>query len=181
MDRRRALELLGTLAIAPALTPNDLLQLGERVHASIGAPRALTAAQLRTVTAAAERIIPRTDTPGATDAGVADFVDVMLADWYSAPERERFIGGITQLDGRAERVHGKAFADCAVADQLALLGDADADVAHSRGTAATQHWFAMLKYLTVWGFCTSRVVAALEPQMTGRYDGNAPYKAANPS
>lgn len=182
MHRRRALEILGSLAVVPALAPRELLALGERVHQTTpDAPRALTPAQMRTVVAAAEQILPRTGTPGATDAGVAPFIDVMLADWYSPGERDRFVAGIDQLDRRATRVHGASFADCAPAQQAALLRDADAEVASSRGTAATQHWFAMLKYLTVWGYCTSRVVGDEGSSMKGTYDGNAPYKPATPS
>ncbi|HJQ19468.1 MAG TPA: gluconate 2-dehydrogenase subunit 3 family protein [Gemmatimonadaceae bacterium] len=182
MDRRRALELLGSLAILPALSPSELFDAGVRAHDRLAAkPRALTDAQFATVVAAAEQIIPRTQTPGATDANVAQFVDVMLADWYSVPERERFVAGVDALDRRARQLHQAPFARCTADDQRALLRDADAEVAALNGTAASQHWFATLKFLTVWGYCTSRLVAESEERLTGRYDGNAPYRAANPS
>ena len=47
------------------------------------------------------------------------------------------------------------------------------------GGAANAHWFAMLKYLTVWGFCTSEpgmreVLRSLPRPM--RYDGSAPVR-----
>ena len=45
-------------------------------------------------------------------------------------------------------------------------------------TEADDHWFAMLKHLTVWGYYTSRVGIEKELRvnlMPGRYDGNAAY------
>jgi hypothetical protein len=45
----------------------------------------------------------------------------------------------------------------------------------TNGAAANAHWFAMLKYLTVWGYCTSdvgmRETLHSWPQPM-RYDGN---------
>ena len=76
-------------------------------------PRAaayLTPAEARIVEAAAERIIPRTDTPGATEAHVADFADVMMAEWYPAAEAERFRAGIATLDATSRTRFGVAFA-----------------------------------------------------------------------
>jgi hypothetical protein len=50
--------------------------------------------------------------------------------------------------------------------------------------AANNHWFGMLKYLTVFGYCTSKVGQtqhlALWP-LPGRYDGDAPYRLASRS
>ena len=99
MHRRRALQFIGALAGLPALpvlgrfTESELLALGARIHDQLEGephqPRALTPAQLRLVEIAAEQIIPRTHTPGATDARVADFIDTMLADWYTGGRRAR--------------------------------------------------------------------------------------------
>ena len=130
--------------------------------------------------AAAEQIIPATDTPGATDAGVCAFVDKMLADWHTPAERERFLTGLPDLDARCRAQVGREFVDCAVADQVAVLTALDADVTALRAShgaaAANQHWFATLKYLTVYGYCTSEVgmrALALYP-LPGRYEGCAP-------
>jgi hypothetical protein len=57
--------------------------------------------------------------------------------------------------------------------------DRELDVRRQSGaTDADNHWFAMLKHLTVWGYYTSRVGIEKELRvnlMPGRYDGNAPY------
>lgn len=193
MRRRQALQVLGALAGLPALpalgrlSDSELFALGtgtnERMEGG-HALRALTPAQHRAVEVAAEHIIPRTDTPGATDARVADFVDVMLADWYPPADRARFLEGLAALDARAARGGIRSFADAPRSRQLALLGILDTEVNGLRrtdGPAADAHWFATLKWLTVWGFYTSRagIVEELRVDlMPGRYDGDAPLHAA---
>ena len=193
MKRRRAIQLLGALAGLPALpvlgrfSESELLALGTRIHEQLeGEPherRALTPAQYREVEVAAEQIIPRTHTPGATDARVADFIDTMLADWYTPAERERFVAGLADLDARAMQAHGKAFADLSSAARVTLLTALDDEVTALRranAQAGSEHWFATLKFLTVWGYYTSRVGVIDELRanlMPGRYDGNAEYLA----
>ena len=192
MHRRRALQFIGALAGLPALpvlgrfTESELLALGARIHDQLEGephqPRALTPAQLRLVEIAAEQIIPRTHTPGATDARVADFIDTMLADWYTAPERERFIAGLADLDGRAMSRYGRTFAGVSGSARVALLTTIDDEVTALRRAntqAGNEHWFATLKFLTVWGYYTSRVGATEELRanaMPGRYDGDAPVQ-----
>src|SRR5574338_1317293 len=119
MERRELLRWLvatAGLSCLEGLAPDDLVALGAHVHRSepLGSQptRALDAHARRTVIAAAERIIPKTETPGATDAGVGDFVDKMLADWYSPSERDRFLTGLRELDTVARRRFGKDFAEC---------------------------------------------------------------------
>lgn len=175
--RRDALRALGGFATLPflgSLSLDELLEVGRRAHARAAghAPRALTAAQHAIVEAAAERIIPRTNTPGATDARVADFVDVMLADWYDPRERDRFIAGLNELDERARGETGQRFVRSGATQQTRLLETID------RSPRDNDHWFSTLKFLTVWGYYTSRagVVDELRTELTpGRYDGNAPY------
>lgn len=192
-SRRQALRALSGIASLPLFGPlglEELAEVGRRAHtlaelrrssAPAAPPRALTPAQYDIVAQAVERIIPRTATPGATDARVADFVDVMLADWYGAAERERFIAGVGDLDARARNLAGRAFVQTTAPQQTALLEALDREVHGLRQSAAAGadgHWFAMLKHLTIWGYYTSRpgIVEELRVQLTpGRYDGNARY------
>ena len=120
------------------------------------------------MTVAAERILP-----GATEANVGAFIDKMLADWHTPEERARFLGGLPELDVRARGRARRDFADWPEADQVAVLTALDEAVS-AAGT--TDHWFARLKYLTVYGYCTSEVgmrALGLWPQ-PWRYDGCAP-------
>src|SRR3989442_8969365 len=92
MHRSEVLLLLaGTAAL-----PDRLLAIGRTVHqrARAGTLRALNPHQNETVATIAELIIPKTDTPGAREAGVPAFIDVMLADWGDERQRETFTAGV---------------------------------------------------------------------------------------
>jgi gluconate 2-dehydrogenase gamma chain len=185
MERRELIQWLvasAGLQCLDSLAPADLLALGRDVHRSTvsrTAQRALSPNARRTVAAAAERILPATDTPGATDAGVGAFIDKILTDWHTPAERERFLAGLPDLDTRCRARRGRDFVDCEKADQEAVLTALDDEVTALRAgngdPAANQHWFAMLKYLTVYGYCTSEAgmkALGLYPH-PGRYDGCA--------
>jgi hypothetical protein len=194
-SRRATLRALGSIAALQffeTLGVEELIAVGRRAHALAESrradarglsPRALTPAQYEAVVQAAERIIPRTDTPGATDSGVADFIDVMLADWYSAAERDRFTTGLSDLDARTRTLAGggSAFAQATERQQVEVLEALDRELhlrRQSGAAGANDHWFAMLKHLTVWGYYTSRpgIVEELRVELIpGRYDGNAKY------
>jgi hypothetical protein len=58
----------------------------------------LSASQRKLVAEVAEIIIPRTDTPGAIDAGVPAFIEMMLKDCYLSPEHQSFIEGLDALN-----------------------------------------------------------------------------------
>lgn len=188
-SRRDAVRSLAGFAALPFMgTADELIEVGRRAHSLAAlrqsgeaSPRALTAGEYDIVSQAAERIIPRTATSGATDARVADFIDVMLADWYNASHRERFKTGLRELDGRARNLASRVFVKCTEPQQTELLEtlDRELQVRRQSGLAgADDHWFGMLKYLTVWGYYTSRPGIEKELRVElipGRYDGKAPY------
>ena len=189
-DAVRALAGIAALPLFGRLGAQELLEIGRHAHtlaelresgASPGPPRALTALEYETVVEAAEHIIPRTATPGATDARVADFIDVMLADWYDVSDRQRFKIGLRELDAHAGKLAGQTFVKSTARQQSELLEKLDRELTAPRQSGqagADDHWFAMLKHLTIWGYYTSRpgIVEELRMQLVpGRYDGNARY------
>jgi hypothetical protein len=191
MERRELIRfLMATAGLKglDGLRPGELLAFGVHVHESRAVGRetssVLDAHARRTVVSAAERIIPASDTPGATDADVVSFIDRMLGDWYSPGERDRFLAGLRELDARCRARHRKDFADCDERDQVAVLTAFDDDTTAARrragGANPNEHWLAMLKYMTVFGYCTSEVAMRRTfgswPRPT-RYDGCAPVGA----
>lgn len=82
----------------------------------------LTPAEVADVTAIAARIMPTTDTPGATEAGVVHFIDRAFAE-FAADDLPEFRKELAALGPRitARRASASRFADLGAADQDAVL------------------------------------------------------------
>src|SRR5579863_9154678 len=110
MNRREALQLLATgaaLQLAPANMMAALREARAVLRYQSGSDstaRSLNAHQTATVTAMAEMILPRTDTPGASDVGASHFIDLMLREWYGEAARERFLAGLSGVDARSQEL-----------------------------------------------------------------------------
>lgn len=171
MQRRDLLRLLGTGALLP-FVPRSLdaaVRFGRAAHVAAAQDglEVLTAEQAELVSTLADLLLPRTDTPGASDVGVTGFIDHLLADWYHADEREQFLAGLTEIDTRA----GGRFTAVATAEQIRLLESLDGAEGQP-GSAESE--FARLKSLTIYGYFTSeRVVKEVtrDPLIPGRFDG----------
>lgn len=101
-------------------------------------PQLIKGAQHDLLTAVCDRIIPRTDTPGAADAGVADEIDFM------ATRRRALVDQVATALRRVEAVAGKPFTTLSAADQDAVLHRMSADLSTEEGKA-----FTLLKNLTI--------------------------------
>ena len=189
MDRRQALRLLATGA-ALQLAPLNLFAALREARAVVGAQtslRTLNPYQGGTVTAIAELILPKTDTPGAKDVGVSEFIDLILTEWYSGDDRTHFLRGLEDVDVRSQSLFGKNLIECTPkqqADILTALGEAmveDADRLHdqprqnrrSRREPA-KNFYYMLRNLTLTAYYTSEAGATAELNyqiIPDRYDG----------
>jgi hypothetical protein len=182
--RRDVLRWLATGTTLPLLgrfSPAEAHAFGRRVHASAHRPgegswQALDAQTGRALVAACEAILPASDTPGATAAGVDRFIDTMLADWYPARERDAVLAGLRSLDAHSRERHGQEFAEIPAEDRAALLSTLDEEARSSEKGQAL--WFAQLKELTIWGYFTSEIVVTQvlheSPLGPGRYEGCVP-------
>ena len=136
----------------------------------------------------AEMIIPATDTPGAIEAGVPRFIEMMVADWYTDTERGIFLDGLAALDASCRTAYGTDFLGCSAEQRVAALSEAEKNAAAyvsplPPGFLATMAklidertpFFAKLKELTVVGYFSSELGATefLEYNpMPMRYDGD---------
>ena len=194
MHRRDALRLLATGSLLQ-LAPTNLLAALRKARLLVqsqNAPRTLNAHQYATVKAMAEMIIPRTDTPGAADVGVADFIDLMMTEWYDESDRSRFLTGLADVDSRSQSKFGNNFVDCSPggqSDVMAGLGKDMAEAKQQNGSlpdwfsSAPLSFYAMFRQLTLTGYYTSEAGATQELHfeiIPDRYDGCAtePIKQA---
>lgn len=167
MNRREALKrvawLMGGSVSASAILA---VQKGYSATTSAGSkPSILNAPQMDIVTALAEIIIPRTDTPGAVDVGVPGFIDLMLKDVYTEKDRDRYLAGLATFDAAAQSEHGNRFVKLEPTQQATLVRKFhDAAVVEERrlqGAHARleRPFMLMTKELTLLGFFTSEVGA----------------------
>jgi hypothetical protein len=122
MNRRDAISRVALL-MGGTLSAPTLLAFGEGapVRQAMNADFSLTTAQRALVAEVAEHIIPRTTTPGAKEAGVGPFIELMLKDCYKAQEQQNFLNGLADLDERATKAHSKKFLETTPAEQVAIL------------------------------------------------------------
>lgn len=174
MTRREAIKraafFLG-VAISPSLFTGAL----EAATTPIGGGAKtgfLSAKQAATAAAIAERILPRTDTPGAIDAGVPAFIDLMVGKYYTSQEQQLFTAGLAEIDAASMTAHKQAFAGATAEQQDAML------MALARASQKKDKSFCLqIRELTVVGYFTSekvgRNVLHYLP-VPGRFDGCVP-------
>ena len=76
---------------------------GKQVSPAAQGPR-LTPAHAAIAGAVADRILPRTDTPGAADVGVPAFIDRLYGEFMTPAERQLLTDGLTAVDAAAKSV-----------------------------------------------------------------------------
>ena len=143
MNRREAMRLLATGAVLP-LAPGSVMAMLRDARTVVGTPpatRTLNPHQEAIVKAMAEMILPRTDTPGATDVGATEFIDLMLTEWYDDSDRERFLTGLADVDRRSQSLFGKEFVDCQAVQQAEILTDLGEKMAGEAGSGTGPRTF----------------------------------------
>jgi hypothetical protein len=178
---RVALLMGGTLSAPTMLAFLEGCKPGSDTSATLQFP--FSADQKSLVSEISEIIIPKTDTPGAKDAMVGDFIEMMLKDCYAAKDQDRFAEGLKEL---AE----KNFLKASPAEQTTILTDMEKNAkeeiakageekkkyteAGKEYTDAGVPFFRLIKELTLLGYFSSEEGAtkALEyVPVPGRYDG----------
>lgn len=185
MNRRDALGrvalLMGTAVTAPTMIA--FLDGCKTKDAATGANFGFDTDQLNLVSEVAEVIIPKTDTPGAKDAKVGEFVQKMLQDCYYEKDQKSFMDGLAKLQDKnfmkaspEEQTTLLTAAEKESMDELTRIGDERKKSTDAGKTFEEPGvpFFRLMKELTLLGYFTSEPGAtqALEYiQVPGRYDG----------
>lgn len=129
----------------------------------------------------AETILPRTNTPGAKDAKVGQFMSVYVTDCYTLDERAIFHKGLMAFEETCKQTYNRRFVELQPSEREEFINQLDkqakADVA-----AGHIHYFTMIKQLTLFGFFTSEVGGTQvlrHAPIPGRFDGNLAYKVGD--
>jgi hypothetical protein len=147
--------------------------------------------QQELLAALADTIIPPTDTPGARQAGVQDFMIVLLKDCTDRHTLNKFIDGLKDLESHCRSKYHTSFAGCSGADRIAILTHfekKDRPLPGIWGKAGSRYlgnpFFSTLKEYTALAYCTSELGAtrglAYVPVPT-EYHGCLPLQPGQPA
>ena len=153
MDRRSLLKSLAAAGVVALIPDADAFAAWTRITSGATVANGLTDVQLARIGAIGDRILPRTETPSATDVGVPAFVDVIVSENYSDADRAAFTANLDAIDPNA----------------LDTIEAADR-------RAEPQRTYWRLKGLIIHGYFTSERVMkdVLHYEvMPGRFDGSA--------
>lgn len=167
-DRRSLLKIIGAVGATCAYPFASDELLGQTVpphdHAvDAGRPatRFFNERDFATISRLSELIIPTTETPGAIEAAVPDYIDFVIS--RNTDQQLVVADGLRWLDaGAARRQDGKTFIELPEDQQLAILEPlceaADAADPHEmQKQARNVQFFALIKGLTADGYYTSRI------------------------
>jgi Gluconate 2-dehydrogenase subunit 3 len=169
VSRRTALKALGTGAVAllPPLSNEGLLAFA-RIQAGKGAPtpKVLSASEFATLEAFVETIIPGDErSPGAKEARVADYIDLLLSESDDEIALQ-WMGGLAALDQEATSRFRLPFVRLSAAQMDAILAHISAKELEPE--TPLEQFFAMTKQATIRGYYTSEIGIHREL----RYKGN---------
>jgi hypothetical protein len=129
---------------------------------------------LALIGAVADTILPRTDTPSATDVRVPAFIDVIVSENYSDSARDAFVRGLSALEAQLRGDNETTFVELDPEHRAVAIGTVER-ITDRRSEPASTYW--RLKGLIIHGYFTSEPVmkGPLKfEMMPGRFDGAAP-------
>lgn len=193
MNRREFLQCAAILVsggtasqLGFSLTQEQEVYLASAPDYNKGKSSYLNPGQRRIIAAMAEIVIPRTDTPGAIDAGVPNFIELMASDWLNEQEKAIFNAGLQDIEQRIPPAYGKPFDQLDASVQLEIMEELEAQASDSpwydfgnvqRQFVSAAPFICQVKELTIWGFFTSAAgstqVLRYDP-MPMAFDGELP-------
>jgi len=180
MDRRDAVKRVALL-MGGALTASTLSVMLEGCAHELrsGTGTTFTDDEKKMVATMSDLIIPRTDTPGAVDAGVPEFIVMMMQECYPDKDQATFHQGLAAFDKQCKTKYGGSFSTLSPDKQQKAVSDLDTQVlGDKKAKVGDLVFYRKLKELTLLGYFTSEpgaTKALRYVQVPGHYDGDVPY------
>ena len=125
MNRRDALKSTGLfvgIGLAGGAITGALFQSCKDAQAlDVWTPQFIPADLVDMVAEIAETILPKTDTPGAKDVKVHQFLDAAWNLFYKSEEKAHIMKGLMAFDGECVDATGKSFLDLTPEERLSHL------------------------------------------------------------
>ncbi len=181
MNRRDALSRVALIFGGTVIGAEAFLS-GCKTATKYGASLNFTSDDTAYLNEIAETILPATNTPGAKEAKVGEFMAVYVKDCYEEKDQKIFMEGMAKLDEACNTKNGKSFMECTPEQRhefLVALDKEAKDYQKSKKEDDPTHYFSLIKQLTLMGFFTSEPGATKALRyvaIPGRYEGCIPYK-----
>ena len=182
MNRREALNQVALLLGGTIVGGSFFLEGCKTADKKMAVGLPLTKEQIAFLDEIAETIIPATDTPGAKDAKVGEFMQVMVTDCYEEKDQKIFLEGLNKINEASDKKYQKDFMTISPEQRKELLTGIDKeakDYVAAKKKEDPNHYFSLMKQLTLLGFFSSEVGATKALRyvaIPGKYEGCIPYK-----
>ena len=168
MNRREVLKTSSKAVVGMVALPGlvELLQSCSVDELTSYQPLYLNAHQYDTVWQMAEVILPKTITPGAADAGVAPFIDLLFDSFFEEDQKTSLELGLNTFIENCKAQYGAHFSSLQSPEQEEFMLNTEQS---SEGSV----FFKPFKQLVLWGFFTSELgMKSMNYQpVPGKYDG----------
>ena len=130
MHRREALKKTSWILKSSVLGPGlfQALQSCRKEASLVQDLKVLTPQQDRLIQAMADTIIPKTDTPGATEVGVNKFLDLLLTDVFEKEVKQHFLEGLEAFEENCQAQTGSSFTELSPNDRHHFLSGVDREI-----------------------------------------------------
>ncbi len=117
------LKFIGLGSITTAIAPAVLLQACKEAAAVVDTYKftALSAGQAASVKAIQDMIIPRTDTPSASDVGSVEFLDTYVTHAYKPEDKARMLHQLDRFAVKLKEEHGVEVANATEEHLVAMM------------------------------------------------------------
>jgi hypothetical protein len=183
MNRRDAIGRVALIMGGTLIGAEFLLSGCSKPHVAAGVADLFNDDNTAYLNEIADTILPDTaSSPGAKAAGVGPFMAVMVRDCYEPADQAIFVKGVSKIEDASKKKFNKNFMDLDATQKTALLTDLDKEqeaYSKTKKPKDPNHYFRMMKELTLLGYFTSEVGATKALRyvpIPGRFDGCIPYK-----
>jgi gluconate 2-dehydrogenase gamma chain len=161
MDRREVLRL-STMMLGGALsasTISGVLAGCKAEEKSDWTPAFIPKENQSSLTELCETILPGGKTPGAKDAKVDRFIDVMMKDVFKPEDQATFKAGLAKIDEDAKSKYGKTFGKLKQDQRVEMVKAMDDELRNRKEVPKQKPFYDLVKELTITGYCTSEAGA----------------------
>lgn len=137
--------------------------------------------QARLITTVVDVILPKTDTPSASELGVPSFIEKMVSDIASPEDREKFMAQLAAFEKKCVEINAKGFNDLEEEQKVEFVKNQHTSMQQSEIDWKNKPFVLSVKEMTIAGYCVTEVGATQLLQhvfIPGEYKACIPLEEA---